>query len=301
MKAIVTVGVSGSGKSTLAKEKVSEGWVQVERDVIRKTLFKFSQWGGYKFKKQNEERVTSVVEQMLFDASVEKKNVIVSDTNLNPKYRQRLIGQLEKLGYEVEIKPLPITFEKAVKRDLNRNMSVGQEVIYKQYQQWLDFAGEKKYTQSEMLPDAVIFDIDGTLAQMCGRGPFDWAEVWRDKPRKSTFKMLDGYAVNGDEIIFLSGRDGVCHEDTEKWLNKNLYEFVGVADVKAEYGKNLFMRTQGDFRRDSIIKKELFWKHVAPYYDVHTVVDDRPSMYRMWMNELGIENVIMVGDAYKEF
>ena len=300
MKAILTVGVSASGKSTFADEMVKQGWMKVERDLIRKLIFKFDQWNKYKFNKTNEDRVTDQADYLLERAANKKQNVVISDTNLNPKYRVSLIMKLKKLGYEVEIKDFPISYEEAVKRDLYRPMSVGQQVIYKQYQQWLEYVGEKKYQMSGIRPDAVIFDVDGTLASMHNRGPFEWSKVGQDKVRSHIVKLIDGFDANGDEIIFLSGRDGVCANETQKWLNQVVYECTAWCDFKVAYDVNLFMREEGDMRKDSIIKKELFWKHVAPYYDVHTVVDDRPQMIRAWY-ELGIDNVICVGNPYIEF
>lgn len=300
MKAILTVGVSASGKSTFADEMVKQGWMKVERDLIRKLIFKFDQWNKYKFNKTNEARVTDQADYLLERAANKKQNVVISDTNLNPKYRIGLTMKLKKLGYEVEIKDFPISYEEAVKRDLYRPMSVGQQVIYKQYQRWLEYLGEKKYTISGKLPDTVIFDVDGTVASMYNRGPFEWSKVGQDKVREHIIKLIDGYSLNGDEIIFLSGRDSVCWFETQEWLTHTIYRCTVGCDFKVAFGTNLFMREAGDMRKDSIIKKELFWKHVAPHYDVHTVVDDRPQMIRAWY-ELGIDNIICVGNPYVEF
>jgi len=62
----------------------------------------------------------------------------------------------------------------------------------------------------------------------------------------------------------------------------------------------LYVRTEGDNRPDTEIKKELFFAKVAPNYHVKIVVDDRPCMIRMW-HSIKIPSVISVGDPYKEF
>ena len=299
LKCILCVGISSSGKSTFAKDLLKKGWMQIERDVIRRQMFGFKQWNEYKFNKTNEERVTAVINQLLFDACVEEKNIVVSDTNLNPKYREALIAKLESYGYEVEIKDFPISYEEAIKRDTFREYSVGQKVIYQQWQQWLEYSNFKKYKPSGKWADAVIFDVDGTLATMDGRrGPFEWDKVGLDSPRQSVFEMLDGYARAGYEVIFLSGRDSVCRTETTRWLNKWLYSLCE-NDITASE-QNLFMRSEGDMRKDSIIKQELFWEHVAPKWDVQIVVDDRNQMISCWY-DLGINTVVCVGDPRNDF
>lgn len=299
LKCILCVGISSSGKSTFAIEMQQKGWMRLERDIIRRQMFHFKQWNEYKFNKTNEQRVTEYADALLYSFAKEGFNVVCSDTNLNPKYREALIAKLESYGYEVEIKDFPISYEEAIKRDTYREYSVGQKVIYQQWQQWLEYIKFKKYKPSGRWPDAVIFDVDGTLAIMEGRrGPFEWEKVGLDGPRQAVFEILDGYARVGYEIVFLSGRDSACRTETTKWLNKWLYRLCE-NDITASE-QNLFMRKEGDMRKDSIIKQELFWEHVAPKWDVQIVVDDRPTVYRLWL-DMGIENVIMVGNAYKEF
>ena len=42
------------------------------------------------------------------------------------------------------------------------------------------------------------------------------------------------------------------------------------------------MRREGDNRKDSIVKHELFWKVVAPHWNVIGVLDDRQQVVDMW-------------------
>ena len=298
LKCVICVGISASGKSTFAKDLQKRGWMQLERDIIRRQMFGFKQWNEYKFNKTNEERVTIAIDALLENWAKAGFNVVCSDTNLNPKYRNALVAKLKSFGYEVEIKDFPISYEEAVKRDTYREYSVGQAVIYQQWKQWLDYINFKKYTPSGMLPDAVIFDVDGTLAEMHDRSPFEWSKVGQDLPRYSIFFMLDGYAKAGYEIIFLSGRDSICRTETTKWLNNQLYSICDCEIIASD--NNLFMRKEGDMRKDSIIKQELFWEHVAPKWDVQIVVDDRPQIVEMYY-DMGIRNVITVADQRHNF
>ncbi len=292
LKAIVCVGVSASGKSTWAEDltrRHPSSWVEVNRDNIRFASGP-KDWNKYKFTKANERNVTESVEKQIEEYAKLECNIVQSDTNLTKKYRDSLISLLESYGYEVEVKVFHISLEEAWKRDANRQGGVGHSIIYSQYEKYLDFIGRKTYEPSASLPKAVICDIDGTVAHMHNRGPFEWDKVAEDLPKTSVISMLHVLAKDS-QVIFLSGRDGKCFRDTEDWLVENLPQ-----DIQFR----LLMRRPGDNRKDAIIKEELFWSSIADYFFVDTVIDDRPCMIRLWY-ELGISNVVSVGNPWKEF
>jgi hypothetical protein len=216
------------------------------------------------------------------------RNIIVSDTNLNPSRLENLKSTLEELGYEVTIKTFEVTFDVAVKRDNARKNGVGVSVIAKQFEDW-NKQFVTQYKGSKDCPKAVIVDIDGTLAHMnWARGPFEWDKVHQDEVDQEVFDIVRGLKDLGYAVIILSGRDGICYEQTKRWL----------AD-KEIYWDEFHMRAQGDMRKDSIIKAEIFWNMVAPGYDVKMVIDDRPQVTRMWRS-IGLK-VIQVGNPYIEF
>lgn len=290
MKAVITVGISASGKTTRAKELVEEGYVDVNRDWIRQNIVvPGSTWATYRFTKSRENEVTRIQEQMVMDAYGKGQNVVISDTNLGAGSVSKWTNLLEDLGYVVTVEEIEVDFEEAYKRDNLRPNGVGFRVLYTQWLSWLKFRKRKTYTQNGRLPNCIIFDIDGTIATMDGRGPFDWSRVGEDKPRWFILEMLEGYRQSGYTIILVSGRDGSCRPETEEWLN---YHCV--------YYHDLYMRGEGDYRKDTVVKEEIFWNYIAPKYNVQAVVDDRPCVLRMWL-ELKIPNVISVGNPYIEF
>lgn len=145
MKAIVTIGVSGSGKSTWAENEVDG--VVINRDDTRWKITGKLGWNGdraYKFHSAVEDQVTlENYKQMEFCAS-QGLDIIIADTNLNPKTRNKLIRQCEELGYEVEIKEFPISYQEALRRNKEREIfAVDEAVIYKQWEQWCKYLEEK--------------------------------------------------------------------------------------------------------------------------------------------------------------
>lgn len=140
MKAILTIGVSASGKSTWAKQQ--EGFVVIERDVIRRQLAK------HLYKLEDDKPLGSVwhfrnayleglvtKEQRNMIQNNQKNNIIISDTNLNNSFRDVLVRFLLQLGFEVEYKQFEISFQEAVQRDKARLDCVGEQVLLAQFKQ----------------------------------------------------------------------------------------------------------------------------------------------------------------------
>jgi hypothetical protein len=50
----------------------------------------------------------------------------------------------------------------------------------------------------------------------------------------------------------------------------------------------LFMRSTGDIRKDSVVKKELFEANVKGKYFINFVLDDRDQVIDLWRLELGL-------------
>lgn len=292
MKAIITVGIPGSGKTTWANEQ--KGFVNLNRDDIRKEIFQFENYSDYKFTKPNEKRVTEYMRDLIERITKDKRDIIISDTHLYAPGRVAFADFLEDLGYEVEYKLFDISFWDAVKRDEKRQeKTVGRQIIYRMYLNYLEYIGRKTYTPDTSLPSAYMFDIDGTLASHKYpngkniRSPFEWNRVGEDFPIQPTIDILNLLAKDNN-IFLLSGRDGSCRAETKKWLDEQ--------GIGYDW---LYMREPDDNRKDSIIKEELFWEHVAPFANVKAVFDDRPQVCLLW-NELKVP-LFKVGDSVIEF
>lgn len=310
-KIILTVGASCSGKSTWAKEFVKDQrykhltyWWQLERDWYRFYIFTNSErrWDLYKFNKKNERIVTETIDKEALKAVEKNAPILISDTNLNPAIRQKWKDFAELHGYEYEEKLFPCDWNTLVKRNAQREGGLPENILWSQYLRYMQQFGKigehpvEVYQPQRNLDFCVICDIDGCVADMRGiRKPYDWDLVSQDKPRSEVIAMLDGLALRNGNVIFMSGRDGVCYEDTLAWLEKHITSSWH-PDIKWD----LVMREQGDSRKDDIVKYELYQQHVKDIYNVAAVLDDRYSVIRMW-TVLGLPNIIQVGDYLNEF
>lgn len=297
----ITVGISASGKSTWADKKVQEDAskgitvVNINRDTIRfNDVLPGSDWSTYKFTKAREQAVSEIALQQFNDAVAAEYDIIISDTNLNEIYRNAWVERGEENGYQVEIVDFPITLEEAWKRDAARANGVGHDVIYAQYKQWEEYSQVRKYVPADYKPSAIIVDVDGTIAIKANRSPFEWARVGEDAPRTFIIDLIRNYLkyYKTHNLVFLSGRDSVCRQETLEWIAEHF-------DLSVD-GIELYMRAQDDTRKDTIVKEELFWEHVEPIYNVIAAFDDRPCIVRLW-HSIGIPNVIAVADPYIEF
>lgn len=291
MKAIILIGVSASGKTTWAREYLQKhkNTININRDDVRFSITGAKNWSEYKFNKVTENMVTEINKVTIIESSKLEKDIIISDTNLNDVRRKELSIWLKSLGYAIELKYFHVTLDEAWKRDSMRQNPVGRDVIYRQWKQWLEIIKYDKYTQDDSLPSAVIFDLDGTLALMGDRTPYEWAKVGGDSVRQFIRTILIGYHDYKYKIIIVSGRDNICRSETAGWLYNNDIPYT-----------ELFMRPEGDLRKDSIVKKEIIFNDIKSRYNICGWVDDRPQVIRM-LNDIGIPNVIAVADQNIEF
>lgn len=285
-------GLPGCGKTTYAREKVSRdnNWVRVNKDDIRKTLF---------CNQSNlQEKIVVQAEDDLIRFFMNKnKNIIVDDTNFNPHHHRRLQtivdnynkGKATEDSYRLDELFFDISIETCLERNALREglERVPDHVILEMYSKYL--GGENKeiikdkmllndlskfIVQNESLPHVILCDIDGCIALMGDRSPFEWNKVHLDKPNPPVRDLIDllWYCEDAPHIIFMSGRSDECRELTEQWLR---------AHTAVSYPE-LYMRKAGDNRKDSIVKEELYREHIQPNYYVDFILDDRNQVVEMW-------------------
>ena len=150
-----------------------------------------------------------------------------------------------------------------------------------------------------MNKNIVIFDLDGTLADITARkelatksnGKLDWdvffdpSNIKLDVPNEPVVKMAQMFAENDFTIIIFSGRSDRTKYTTRIWLTNNRIPFqkLVMRDSKTKH-----------YTPDDILKKDMLDKY-ADIDDVFLVVDDRNKVVDMWRS-LGL-NVFQVDDG----
>lgn len=134
------------------------------------------------------------------------------------------------------------------------------------------------------MPKAVIFDIDGTLANNDERQKIlkdnvhNWQnffnEMGNDTVNKAISEIYDIIKKTKKyKMLIVTGRPETYRKITEQWLIWNRIEY-----------DNLYMRSENDCRSDVDVKREILQK-IREQYDVSFVFDDRTSVVKMWREE----------------
>ena len=236
-----------------------------------------------------ESLINTIQDAVILDSLAKGLNVIIDNTNLKKSYVEHF-SELVQPYASVEFQVFDISLKKALERDEAREKKVGKEVLERMFKQYeilvdsFDPSGRpmkrkiyKNPILDPKLPNAVIFDMDGTLSHMVNRGPFDWDKVYRDDLDIIVARQLEMHKNNGDKILIVSGRDSSCKKETSEWLE--MYG-LGFDDI--------FMRKEGDYRKDSIIKEEIYLNHIKGKYNILIAYDDRNQVVDKW-RELGIK------------
>lgn len=128
----------------------------------------------------------------------------------------------------------------------------------------------------------VLFDIDGTLADIEHRRPFldrdppDWRsfndEMGGDTPNAAVVALYKTLWASPDyELVLVSGRSETSRALTEQWLAWN----------EIPFGR-LLMRPAKDSRADHIVKEEILDQLLAEGRTILFTVDDRQQVVDMW-------------------
>lgn len=263
-KCIILKGLPASGKSTWAKELVAQypgHYKIINKDSLRAML------DGGKWSKGNEQFILKARDMLILLALEEGYHVIVDDTNLHSKHEQT-IKELVKGKALVEIQDFTdVPLETCLERDRNRPNYVGEKTIKDMYRQFLQ-PKPVPPAYDPALPDVVICDIDGTLALMNGRNPYDASTCEEDSVNEVVRSILSSCRAY---IILVSGRGEQYRPETERWLMKHTIVY-----------SQLYMRPEGDNRKDATVKQEIYERQIKGQGNVRFILDDRNQMVEMW-------------------
>lgn len=269
----MTKGLPASGKTTWAKEQKAK---RVNKDDLRAML------DNGEFSRDNEFSVLEVRNELVCKFLSEGHDVIVDDTNLHPKHEKKLRELAKLCDAEFEIKDFTdVPLNECLRRNARRATYVPDKAIIDMHKSFIAPNSIKALQQPVFDPDkpyCIIVDIDGTLAHMNGRGPYDYSKVGDDNVDEIIKEIVLRYAqkdpmseIQDTYIVLMSGRDSSCRKITEEWLTKNNIPY-----------DELYMRAKGDNRKDAIVKKELYDNNIAHRYNVRFILDDRDQVVEMW-------------------
>jgi hypothetical protein len=272
--------------------------INIDRDMFRLAGgFGVAPAGSY------EEIISDTQRAVIENGLLQNWNVIESSTNLNAKFLKVLVKIGANCGAEIEIRDVDTPLEICVERDENRRLAgghfLGEDVLRSFAKRVMPkgkfppkpklperVSGAWYYPHADK-PSAIIVDIDGTVAEVDGRSPYDYTLVSTDKPKQWVIDLIRGAYANGEKIIFMSGRDSMCRQDTLNWILK----YIGIEIFR------LYMRAEGDERMDAIVKLELFNTHIRDNYNVRYCVDDRAQVIRMYRS-IGLNVLDVAGHTF---
>jgi predicted kinase len=276
MKLLMLKGLPASGKTSFAKSLVASSkstnraWKRVNKDDLRAMI------DNSQHSKSNEKFILAMRDSIIEEALTRGDNVVVDDTNFAPKHEEALKAIAAKHKAVFEIQFFDISVEEAIKRDLARPASVGEKVIKGMYRDYL-MPPVELYEPPQGVPEAIVVDIDGTLAHMHNRSPYDPTLYHTDTVDEAVRSLVNIYHGLGVKVIICSGRDDTYKGVTSKWLVDNEIKFDEIhmrpmANEPAD-GKKL---------KDWIVKQRLFDEHIRKRFKIRFVLDDRNQVVEMW-------------------
>lgn len=265
----VAVGLPGSGKSTWFKTVLAASppcHRYISRDDLRFMLV------GKMWNPKREKAVTDARDTLLRRFLQDGHCVLVDETFLNPKVLHHVKAIAAEYGVPVREKDFTdVDIDVCVERDINRGeRAVGAGVIRSLAKQWLRAPRPAPLRDA---PDAILCDLDGTLALFGDESPYD-RNVRADEPNQAVVRILQRFAVAPEcpRIIITSARKEKYRADTLHWL--------ALHDIPHHA---LYMREEevGNVK-DSVLKRALYEQHIKGKYNVLFVLDDRDQVVDMW-------------------
>ena len=134
---------------------------------------------------------------------------------------------------------------------------------------------------AESDPQDIIFDMDGTLADINHRRHFveskpkNWNSFYEgmigDTPIQPVVMMAQLLKLAGHRIIIATGRPRKYNNITLQFLRDN--------DIPYDAA---YLRTDKDYRPDTVVKENMLRKMKINGYDPTIAFDDRKSVVEMW-------------------
>lgn len=301
-------GLPGSGKSTHAKALERElDAVVLSRDSMRDMLHPSGHGGVLTSTKEH--LISDTLRSMAVRLLGEGREVVIDATNLRDKYVREWARVAHGRGHRFDIGDFRGTaLQVCLERNAQRERPVPEEVIRDMHQRFVkgrDLHADNQRIVNEVLagidakpelepapeydpklPDAYIFDLDGTLAiKHPSRDIYDASKAHLDYVNTPVadvlFELTDCPSGAGGAVrIYCTGRHEQDRAATEQWLETH-FAFDPIE------GDLLLMR-QSRGRADWKEKLDLYNEHIRGQYNVLGIWDDRNQVVEMWRS-LGLQ------------
>lgn len=138
---------------------------------------------------------------------------------------------------------------------------------------------------------AAIVDVDGTLCDVTSILHYVDGTHRDDKgkpiknfdafhgasqfcpPNQQALDFIERAHAEGLAIVIVTARMEQWRFVTTKWLQEH---------IPGHIPWTLHMRSQDDYRKDTIIKREIYNRLVDYGIDVHRAIDDNPNVVQLW-------------------
>ncbi len=213
-------------------------------------------------------------------------------------------------------------------RDEEREGRVGPKVILRMYNQHVtkikrgDIDAKRKAFAQQLwwakfdapahAKHTIVVDIDGTLALMGNRSPYDGSKYYGDKVNHPVAHLVENWVAGqimqglNAHVVFLSGREATEEgvRGTRQWLEDFFLPQIWAVEEEGEFRKEdhpeyprygeftweLHMRNEGDHRPDNVVKEEMFdglgiWPSEDLEYVLYFILDDRDQVVNMWRSK----------------
>lgn len=296
-------GYPGAGKSTLTERLRAQrpGLVVLNRDDARMSMF-----GMYWGLSAGQEKMITELHMFVARSTLQKGgDVVIDATNLRASNAKDFADLAVVCEASFDVIDVTTDAKECIRRDKMRQDAgerfVGADVIEgfaKRYPQpWPTITARvfsepkwEAYSDTPGLKSVTLCDLDGTLAVINGRGPYD-TNYENDLPHQHVIDVVRLLGDSGEDIIFFSGRKESGREGTMAWIDKHV--------PMHGYDYELYMRADDDNRKDDLVKFDLFNEHIRGKYNVTAVFDDRLQVCRMWF-AMGLP-LFRVGDPDASF
>ncbi len=142
---ILLVGIPGAGKSTLAKKIIEKGFHCLSADPIREELY------GDAAEQGDKEQVFKIFFERLDDALAKELDIIIDNTNLNPRQRKPILEKARKAGYsDIQLWLLDVPLDVCLKRNASRNRVVPDDIVANMFME-LNRSGRPQRTEGKLV------------------------------------------------------------------------------------------------------------------------------------------------------